>query len=104
MVMGSPRKSGIGLAIGVIDIGLIMGLVEADPNMLIRNSPEMGTPKNSRKMPANSINVPNNGFILLFPPFLNNTYFITIYKFNKLFLINRHCIIGLIQLVYNYYR
>ena len=72
IVMGSPRKSGIGLAIGVIGIGLLMGSVEAGPNRLIRNNPEMGTPKNSRRMPANSINVPNNGFILLFPPFLYN--------------------------------
>jgi len=72
MVMGSPIKSGIGRAIGVIGIGLLIGTVDAGPNMLIRNSPEIGTPKNSSKMPENSINVPINGFILLFPPYLYN--------------------------------
>jgi hypothetical protein len=72
IVIGSPRKSGIGLAIGVIGIGMLMGTVDAGPNMLIRNRPEMGTPKNSRRMPENSINVPINGFILLFPPYLYN--------------------------------
>lgn len=102
--MGSPRKFGIELDIGVIDKGLIMDSVEAGPNILIRNSPEMGTPKNSRRMPENSINVPNNGFILLFSPFLYNIYFIIIYKFNKVFLINRCYIIVLMSLVYNHYR
>lgn len=104
IVMGSPRKSGIELDIGVINIGMLMDSVEAGPNILIRNSPEMGTPKNSRSMPENSINVPNNGFILLFSPFLYNICFITIYKLNKVFLINRCFIIVLMSLVYNYYR
>jgi len=56
--------------------------------MLIRKRPDMGTPKNNNRMPENSINVPISGFILLFPPFLYNYYFITAYKSNKGFLIN----------------
>jgi len=59
--------------------------------MLIRKRPDMGTPKNNRRMPENSIKVPIIGFILLFPPFLHNYYFITAYKLNKVFLINTEC-------------
>ena len=104
MVIGSPRKSSIGLAIGVIGMGLLMDSVDAGPNMLIRNSPEMGTPKNSRSMPENNINVPSNGFILLFSPFIYNLLFITIYKLNKMFLINRDCVIDYLELIHNHYR
>ncbi len=102
--MGSPRNSDIGFANGAIGIGLLMGSGDAGPIILIRNRPEMGTPKNNRRIPENSINVPNNGFILLFSPFLYNICFITIYKLNKVFLINRCFIIVLMSLVYNYYR
>ena len=91
--MGSPRNSGMGFANGAIGIGLLMVSVEAGPNILIRKSPEMGTPKNNRRIPENSINVPINGFIILFSPFLKNIYFITIYKLNKVFIINREFII-----------
>ena len=104
MVMGSPIKSGIGLAKGVIGIGLPMDTVDAGPSMLIRNSPDIGTPKNSIRMPEKSINVPINGFILLFPPYLYNHYFIIIYKLNKIVLINRYLIIDLMMLIHNYYR
>ena len=102
--MGSPRNSDIGFAIGAIGIGLLMGSGEAGPIMLIRNRPEMGTPKNNRRMPENSINVANIGFILLFPPFLHSIQLIIIFKLNKMFLINRGFIIDLVTLVYNYYR
>jgi len=104
MVMGSPSNSDIGFAIGAIGIGLLMGSGEAGPIMLIRNRPEMGTPKNNRRMPENSINVANIGFILLFPPFQHSIQVIIIFKLNKKFLINRCCIIELIPLIYNNYR
>jgi hypothetical protein len=53
-----------------VGIGLLVGSIEAGPNLLIRKRPEMGTLKNKQKMPENSINVPINGFMILFPPFL----------------------------------
>jgi hypothetical protein len=68
--MGSPTGCDRGIIIGAAGTGLLIGSVEAGPNTLIRKSPAMGTPKNNRMMPENSINVANIGFILLFPPFL----------------------------------
>jgi hypothetical protein len=102
--MGSPTGCDRGIIIGAAGTGLLIGSVEAGPNMLIRKSPAMGTPKNNRRMPENSINVANIGFILLFSPFLYSIQVITIFKLNKMFLINRGFIIDLVTLVYNYYR
>jgi len=102
--MGSPTGYDRGIIIGAAGTGLLIGSVEAGPNTLIRKSPATGTPKNNRRMPENSINAANIGFILLFPPFLHSIQFIIIFKLNKMFLINRGYIIDLITLVYNYYR
>jgi hypothetical protein len=93
MQIGSPRASGIGINIGSMGMGLLRGSFDAGPTMLMKNKPAIGAPKNSSRTPENSITVASNGFISLFPPFLTTTYFMTIYKLNKVFLINTKLVI-----------